>query len=119
MARLLLALSLSTLGGTFLLHYLKNFLLKERIKFHLDWDGLLERLGITYIIMAAFHFWILIPLLILLKALLRLAILGFIPGISQTAEPGGASQKVLLKAELAFDLLLSPAFAILVGVLLK
>ena len=119
MLRLLLALILSSFGGTFILHYLKNFLLKERIKFHLDWDGLLERLCVTYIIIAASHFWIFIPLIILLKVLLRLIILGFIPGISQTTEPGGTSQKVLLKAELAFDLLLSPAFAILVGVVLK
>ncbi|KPJ69011.1 hypothetical protein AMJ44_04915 [candidate division WOR-1 bacterium DG_54_3] len=119
MLRLLLALILSTLGGTFILHYLKNFLLKERTKFHLDWDGLLERLGVTYIMIAVFHFWMLIPLIVLLKAFLRLTILGFIPGISQTTEAGGTPQKVLLKAELAFDLLLSPAFAILIGVIFK
>jgi len=119
MTRLALILILSTLGGTFILHYLKNFLLKERRKFRLDWDGIIERLCITYIIIAAPAYWLIIPLIILIKAIFRLFLLGFIPGIAQTTEPGAASQKVLLKAELAFDLFLSPAFAILVGVIFK
>ena len=119
MAYLVLILLLSTLGGTFILHYLKNFLLKEKRKFHLDWDGILERLCITYIILAAFNFWIFIPLIILTKVVFRFLVLGFFSKISQTSEPGAASQKVLLKAELAYDLLLSPAFAVLVGVLFK
>jgi hypothetical protein len=119
MLRLALLLILSSLGGTFVVHYLKNFLLKEKIKLHLDWDGLLERLCITYIILAAPGFWLLVPLIVIIKILFRLGLLGFVPGISQSNEPGTASQKVLLKAELAFDLLLSPAFAILVGVVFK
>lgn len=119
MLRLALVLILSSIGGTFVIHYLKNFLLKEKIKLHLDWDGLLERLCITYIILAAPGFWMLIPIIVLIKILFRLALLGIIPGISQSSEPGTASQKVLLKAELACDLLLSPAFAILVGVIFK
>ncbi len=119
MARLVLILLLSTLGGTFFLHYLKNFLLKERIKFYLDWDGILERLCLTYIIAAALDLWIFIPIVIILKSIFRLSLLGFFPGITQSSEPGAASQKVLLKAELAFDLLLSPAFALLVGVVFR
>jgi hypothetical protein len=116
---LALALFLSTLGGTLVLHYLKNFLLKEKTKFYLDWDGLLERLSITYIIISVPDLWLFIPLIIALKILFRLALLGFMPGISQTREPGTSAQKVLLKAELAFDLFLSPALAILVGVVFR
>ena len=104
MARLTLILLLSALGGTIVLHYLKNFLLKERRKFRLDWDGLLERSCITYIILSLPHLWMLIPLIIIIKALFRLILLGFIPTIYQSTEPGAASQKVLFKAELAFDL---------------
>lgn len=115
----ILALFISTLGGTFILHYLKNFILKEKVKFRLDWDGLLERLCITYIIIAASNFWMFIPLIIALKSIFRLTLLGFIPGLLRSNEPGISSQKVLLKAELAFDLLLSPAFAILIGVIFK
>ena len=119
MARLVLTLLLSTLGGTFVLHYLKNFLLKERRKFYLDWDGILERMCIAYIILAALQFWIFIPIVIALKSIFRLSLLGFIPAIARSNEPGSASQKVLLKAELAFDVFLSPAFAILVGVVFR
>ncbi len=119
MTRLILILLLSAPGGTLILHYLKNFLLKERRKLRLDWDGNLERLCITYIILTAPAYQLIIPFIILIKAVFRLSLLGFIPGITKTNEPGAAAQKVLLKAELAFDLLLSPAFAILVGVVFK
>ena len=119
MACLAIILLFSTLGGTFILHYLKNFLLKERIKFRLDWDGILERLCLTYIMAEAIQLWIFIPIVIILKSIFRLFLLGLLPGIAQTNEPGAASQKVLLKAELAFDLFLSPAFAILVGVVFR
>ena len=98
---------------------MKNFLLKEKIKFNLDWDGILERLCVTYIIIAARDFWILIPLVVMLKSALRIYLLKSISGISQTEEPGAASQKVLYKAELAYDLFLSPAFAILLGVVFR
>lgn len=119
MYRLAMILLFSSFGGAALLHFLKNFLLQERAKFRLDWDGVLERLLISYIILAAPALAALIPLAILAKALFRLFLIGLIPGIAQSSEPGSASQKVLLKAELAYDLLLSPAFAILVGVLFR
>lgn len=119
MLRLFLILVLATFGGTFLLHFLKNFLLKEKTSFHLDWDGLLERLCLTYIVMAAANLWIFIPIIIALKIIFRLTLLGFVPGINQSNEAGASIQKVRLKASLGFDLLLSPAFAILVGVIFK
>jgi hypothetical protein len=119
MPRLFFILLLSSLGGTIILHYLKNFLLKEKIRFYFDWDGILERLCLTYIIIAALDFWILIPLVVLLKSALRIYLLKSISGITRTDEPGIASQKVLYKAELAYDLFLSPAFAILVGVIFR
>jgi len=119
MARLVIILLFSTLGGTFILHYLKNFLLKERRKLYLDWDGIMERLCITYIMAEALELWIFIPIVILLKSIFRLSLLGLFPGITRSNEPGAASQKVLLKSELAFDLFLSPAFALLVGVVFR
>ena len=119
MLRLILALIFSTLGGTLLLHRLKNFSLKEKLKPRLNWDALIERLIITAIIIQAPNLWPLILLTILAKVLYRIFLLGFIPGILKSQEPGTAAQKVLLKAELAFDLILSPTFAILTGVLAK
>ncbi|MFH1576814.1 MAG: hypothetical protein ABID35_04660 [Candidatus Margulisiibacteriota bacterium] len=119
MIRLLIALILATLGGTFILHWLKNFLLKEKVRFSLDWDGLLERLCVSYIIIAAPDLWLFVPVVIALKVIFRLVILGFFPSISSSTEPGNVSQKVLLKSELAFDLFVSPTFAILIGVIFK
>ena len=112
-------LILATFGGTLAIHFLKNFLLKEKRRLSLDWDGLLERLAICYIIIAAKDLWIFIPIIIVLKIIIRLLALGFIPGLLRTREPGSVSQKVLIKAELAFDLFLSPLFAIIVGVIFK
>jgi hypothetical protein len=119
MGRLALILLLSSLGGTIILHSLKDFFLEEKIKFRPDWDGLLERVVITCIIVAFPARWLIIPVVIALKSLFRLFLLGYLPGIGRTTEPGAAAQKVLLKSELAFDLLLSPAFAILVGFIFK
>ena len=118
MLRVITTLLLSTLGGTYLLHYLKNFFLEEKINLHWDGEGLIERLLITYIIiMSVPSTLFLIPLIILLKLLWRLWLLGKSAGAISRSEPGIAAQKVLYKAELAFDLIASPALAILVGVI--
>lgn len=108
-------LAVSALGGTFLLHYLKAFLLREKRTFAWDWDGIIERGIITYAIIA--DRWLyLIPVVILIKIIFRLALIGFFENLTKITEPGTVSQKVRLKAELAFDLILSPAFAVLVGI---
>ena len=119
MVRLAIILIFSSIGGNFLIHYLKNFLLREKLKFRPDFDGWLERPGITFVLLQAQPFWILIPLIIALKWGYRLLLLGIIPGIIKREEPGAVAQKVLLKGELAFDLILSPALAILIGTILK
>ena len=117
MWQLLGTLAISAFGGTFLLHYLKNFILKETYAFSWDGDGLIERTLITYIIVAAYHLLYLIPFIITVKIIFRLSLIGYLGSLIKISEPGVASQKVRLKADLAFDLLLSPAFAILVGVI--
>ena len=117
--RLILGLAVATLGGTVTLHFLKNYLLKEKIKLRLDWDGIIERSLIVFIILAAPQLGLLLPFIIIFRTIYRLILLGPSLSLFQTEEPGIVSQKVLLKAELAFDLLLSPAFAILIGVIFK
>ena len=119
MARLILVLLFSTFGGTVIIHFLKNLFLKENIKLFLDWDALIERICLTFIVYAAINLWPLIPLIIAAKAFYRFYRLNVSAGIGQTQEPGVSPQKVFLKSELAFDLLASPAFALLVGVLFK
>jgi hypothetical protein len=99
--------AVSSLGGSLLLHYFKNFLLEEKMPLAWDWDGIFERGLITYIIAAQQTRLYLIPVVILLKIMLRLILLRV---------PAPVSQKIVIKAELGFDLIVSPAFAILVGV---
>ena len=117
MWQLLGTLAISAFGGTFLLHYLKNFILQETYSFSWDWDGLVERTLITFIIIATHHVLYLIPFIIIAKIIFRLSLIGYLGSLIKISEPGVASQKVRLKADLAFDLLLSPAIAILVGVI--
>lgn len=112
-----LALIISTFGGTLVIHFLKNFLLGEKKRLTLDLDGLLERLLITYILIESQGLLFLIPIVILLKTIFRLSLIGFFEGLSKTTEPGGVWYKVKLKGELAFDLILSPAWAILMVVI--
>jgi hypothetical protein len=119
MLRLILVLLFSGLGGVFILHYLKNFFLEEKTKLKPDWDGFLERALITFLVLSAPNLWPLIPVLIAAKVFCRLWLLGSIPAILKSNEPGAAFQKVLFKSELAFDLLLSPAFAILLGAVFR
>jgi hypothetical protein len=110
-------LCIAAFGGTLLIHYLRNFLLTEKLPLAWDWDGLIERAAIAYLIIAKPDWWYLIPGAILLKLMFRLAGLALTGSISKRPEPGAVYQKVTLKSELALELLLSPAFAILVGVI--
>ncbi|MBN2058083.1 MAG: hypothetical protein JW782_04760 [Candidatus Saganbacteria bacterium] len=119
MIRLTLALAMSVVGVSLLLHFLKNFFLKEKLRFSFDWDGMLERLCLTYIIMYRGDLWLLAPVIILLKVLFRISHLGFSPALAANDEPGNVFQKVLFKAELAIDLFLSPALAVFIGVVLR
>jgi hypothetical protein len=115
----MIALLLSTFGGSIILHFLKNFFLQEKIKFRFDWDGILERLCISYILIWAIDLWLFIPIIILTKLLVRLHLLNSISRITQSKDPGAASQKVIYKAELTFDVFVGPALAILVGVIFR
>ena len=116
MPRLFFALFLATFGASLVIHLLKNFLLREKIKFRLDWDGLLERLIITYIIIAAPSLWIFAPISIVLRIVYRIFVLNKRSTLSTRGEPGVASQKVLYKSEFSLDIILSPLLALLVGV---
>lgn len=117
--RLFLILLLSSLGGSLILHFIKNFFLEEKIKFHLDWAGIIERLCITYIIIAAPSFWPLIVAIIAAHVLWCLTRLGKIPSLLQRSEAGTISQKILIKSEFSFDIMLSPAFAVFIGIIFK
>ncbi len=99
-------LAIAAFGGSFLIYYLTNFLLEEKAKFSFDWDGVAERALIAYLVMQPGWLY-LVPAVILVKLAARLLSLRYLPEI--------AAQKVKQKAELALELVLSPLFAILVG----
>jgi hypothetical protein len=109
-------LAIAAFGGSFLIYYLTNFLLEEKAKFTFDWDGVIERAAVAYLIMTPGYLF-LIPFVILIKIVFRFCSLGFLSAILKTSEPGTAAQKVRFKAELALELFLSPLFAILVGII--
>jgi hypothetical protein len=110
-------LAIAAFGGAFLLHYLKNFLLKEKLKFSWDWDGVLER-GLIAGLIVFFPAWLyLLPLVIIVKVAGRLLRLALSAGLAKVDEPAIAYQKVSMKADLALDLFVSPLFAILVGMI--
>ena len=116
MWQLLGTLAVSAFGGTLLIHFLKNFLLTEKGQLAWDWDGIIERALIAYLV-AAGSWLFLIPVIILIKVVFRLATIGLIANFLSVEEPGVVSQRVKLKSELALDLIISPLFAILVGVI--
>jgi len=105
-------LAISSVGGALFLHYLKNFLLEEKTPFAWDWDGLVERPIITLFIILGGYWLYYIPSVVLLKLVGRLLILR-LPKILGKID----SQKARLRSEFAFDLIVSPIFAILIGVI--
>ncbi|MBN3032551.1 MAG: hypothetical protein JW873_00455 [Candidatus Saganbacteria bacterium] len=107
-------LAIAAFGGSFLIHYLNNFLLQEKAGFAFDWDGVAERALIAACLLKAAPLWWL-PLIIMVKIAGRVAALGFLP-LFKAGEPGLVPQKVKTKAELALELCLSPLFALVVGV---
>ncbi|MCU0640845.1 MAG: hypothetical protein MUC35_02010 [Candidatus Margulisbacteria bacterium] len=110
-------LASAAFGGAVFIHYLRNLILRESLPLAWDWDGLLERPAIAYIVTALPAYWYLVPVIVLIKLLVRLVGISSIKWLGRRREPGAAYQKVTLKAELAFELIASPFFAILVGVI--
>ncbi|HVN67333.1 MAG TPA: hypothetical protein VMT55_03100 [Candidatus Sulfotelmatobacter sp.] len=110
-------LAIAAFGGAFILHYLKNYLLKEKLKFSWDWDGVVER-GLIAGLFVFYPAWlILVPLIVIIKIAGRLLWLGLTGGLAKVDEPAIAYQKVSIKEDLALDLFVSPLFAIIIGMI--
>ncbi|MGB9613750.1 MAG: hypothetical protein ACPL4K_06240 [Candidatus Margulisiibacteriota bacterium] len=107
---------LSSFGGSILLHFSKNFFLIEKTPFRFDWDGLIERGIITFCLISHSYLY-LIPIVIFTKTIFRLGQIIIYNYSLQINEPGTVFQKVRLKAELFFDLILSPSFALFLGII--
>ena len=118
MWQLLGTLAVSSVGGAFFLHYFKLFILREKVPFSFDWDGMIERAAITYVYCAA-DFWAfaLIPVIILVEGFWRVSLVSYKNSLFGHNEPGALLQQLLFKMDLGTDLLVSPLFAILVGMI--
>ncbi|MDD4179023.1 MAG: hypothetical protein PHH14_03125 [Candidatus Margulisbacteria bacterium] len=77
-----------------------------------DWDGLIERPVITLFIILGGSWLYYIPSVVLFKLVGRLLI-SRLPKVLSKID----SQKARLRSEFVFDLVLSPLFAILTGVI--
>ena len=115
----ILGLLISAPLGSFILYFAKKQYVDESIKPQLDAEGILERSAITILVILGSYSLILIPMVILMKAAYYLIKLKALRSIFIREEPGMISQKVKIKGALAIDLIGSPAYAVIVGLLLK
>jgi hypothetical protein len=113
------AVLVSAFGGLAFVYFIKKYLIETSMRLRHDVPGVAERMLITlFTFMGGPYLW-LIPFVILIKgAVLMFGLSGLADFLSRE-EPSLAYQRVRLKASLAVDLILSPAIAILVGILLK
>ncbi len=106
---------LATLGASVFIHWLKKFLGIRREFYVPDWDGILER-GLIFLTfeMGSLYF-LLTPLIVLVRVLFYLFTHGSFD-ITLHSEAGAEYQKVKMKTEMLIDLCLSPLLAIIIFV---
>ncbi|OGC32388.1 hypothetical protein A2311_00420 [candidate division WOR-1 bacterium RIFOXYB2_FULL_48_7] len=110
-------IAVASLGGSFFIHYLKNYLLEEKPGFNFDWDGVIERGLIAWLVIIGGSWLLLIPAIILVKFSLQLYRWQVFRRLLSIEEPAFIAQKIKIKEELAINLLVSPSWAILIGLI--
>lgn len=104
-------------GGSFVLFYLKKTFVYPGIQFNYDRAGIMERL-LVFTLFLMGNMWLsLIPLIILIKAIFLFS--GVKNSLIRINEPAIQFQKIRLKSGISFDLLVSPLFSILMGMVIK
>jgi len=113
------AVLISAFGGLFFAYYIKKKLTETSAGLHLDIPGIAERTLITlFTFIGGPYLWF-IPLVILMKGAVLMFGLSGLAGLLSREEPSLAYQRVKLKSSLAVDLILSPAIAVLIGILFR
>ncbi|MFH1709737.1 MAG: hypothetical protein ABH860_01535 [bacterium] len=114
-------LLIASLGGEFLLFWLKKLLVDPRIFFKFDLSGVTERMAIVTAFTAGGWFLLFVPLIILARAsfMFDQSKLKKYSDIINREEPALEFQKVKLKSDFIITLLASPAIGILFGMLAK
>ncbi len=113
------AILISAFCGDILIFYLKKLLVDPNVRFAADVTGVIERAALILVIVLGGYFVLLIPFIVLLRAL-SLTEEGRLKGFSdiiKREEPAVQFQKIRLKSELAVTLLASPALGILLGII--
>jgi len=115
----LTALIVSAVGGAGGIYYAKKQLADASEKFKLDVIGIFERLLVTGSVAVGGKLLLLVPVVIAIKIVFYLSGLRKWSDILSRKEPAMAYQKVKLKADLALELIISPLFAVIVGLILR
>lgn len=109
-----IAILLATLGVSIFLYFTKNFL-GLNPAFFWDWDGLVERALLVYIIRTQTMVWVLVPLIILSRIIIYLIAHGHLEFLKED-EPGALFQRVKIKSEMLVDVIASPLIAVILSI---
>jgi len=104
-------------GGSFFLYYMKKTFVDPNSQFGFDPLGMMERLFVFFSFLIGGAWLLLIPIVVLLKSLVLF--LGIKSTILNLNEPALQFQKIKLKSNISFDMLISPVFSILMGIIVK
>jgi len=107
-----LRLILATIGVSGI-RYLLFYILRVGRGLKIDWDGIIERIFIVFLISGGGIFIWLIPLVVLTRVFYYLGIRSRI-WFTAGHEPAMEFQKINFKTEMLLDLSLSPALSILI-----
>jgi len=113
-----IAVLISAFGGALFLSLIKKYITVTSVKIQLDPPGMLERSLITVFVALGSFYVFFIPLIIFAKGIYIISNLTGWAGLLERREPTMAYQKVKLKSNIAVELLASPLFAIIVGIIL-
>lgn len=116
--KVIIAALVAAFAGDPLIYYLKKWLVDPRARFAVDLSGIIERAAIITTIVLGGYFIILIPLIVLARALslMEEGSLKKYSTIIKREEPAIQFQKVQLKSGLAVTLLASSTLGILLGI---
>jgi hypothetical protein len=114
-----LAALVSAVVGSMLLFAIKKNLVDPGAKYAVDYIGVIERAAITVVVPAGGLYLLIIPVVIFAKAILKIFGLFGSSSIFSREEPAIVYQKVRMKSNLAVELIASPLFAVIVGIILS
>jgi hypothetical protein len=117
--KIVIAAVIAAFAGDPIIFYLRKTLVNPHVRFDIDISGMLERAALILVIVLGGNYIVLIPFIVLLRALSLLGEGTFrkFSNIIKREEPAIQFQKIRLKSELAVTLLASPTIGILLGII--